>query len=329
MQSDTAPLEAQDPASTSTVPLGTSDDGAHHDDDGDKHSSNQTEPASQEQSQEQQEELEDDHGAKRRNLYTKMAITLVLLGFITFVIVDSVTNQYVKTGIENFLEWMEENPAEGFFAFVLLCFLTTMLFIPGILLTVGSGFVFSNTFGLGVGILAGTVAAFLGSFSGSVVSFLLGRFLLRDCVSGLTKKFTLLEALDSAFEEKGFRIMVLLRLSPLIYASPYLNYGAGGTSISFWDYTLAMFAILPGTVMFVFLGASAGSLADGGDEEEEEEDSVVTTIVLVVGIVISVVAVACTSYYAKVELNKIAAAASNQDEGVELLEEAGSGSTTS
>jgi uncharacterized membrane protein YdjX (TVP38/TMEM64 family) len=261
---------------------------------------------------------EEDENAKLINCYKKTALTLVLVIFIAFVIVDAATSQYIKTAISSFFEWMENNPRQGFFAFVMVAFTSTMLFIPGILLAIGAGFAFSSAFGLGVGILVGTLAVFLGFTAGAIVSFLLGRFLLRDCVSGLTKKFPLLEALDNAFEEKGFRIMVLLRLSPLIYAAPALNYGAGGTSIYFWDYTLAMVAIIPCTVFFVFLGASAGSLAGGDDDEGSEDDSSGTSkSVMIIGIVVSVIAAAGTSYYAKVELDKVAAASKQEEEGEE------------
>jgi uncharacterized membrane protein YdjX (TVP38/TMEM64 family) len=242
---------------------------------------------------------------KKRNCYKKTAIALILVAFITFVVVDSLTHQYIKDGVNDFLEWIEANPVEGFFAFMLVCFVTTILFIPGVILTVGAGFVFASTFGLGVGVLLGTVAVFVGASAGAIASFLLGRFLLRDCIYGLTKKYTIFEALDHAFEENGFRILALLRLSPLVYVSPYLNYGAGGTAVSFWAYVWALFAILPGTVLYVFLGASAGSLADSA---QSGDDSTVTTIVIVVGIVFSFLAVALTSYYAKKELNKVARA---------------------
>jgi uncharacterized membrane protein YdjX (TVP38/TMEM64 family) len=143
----------------------------------------------------------------------------------------------------------------------------------------------------------------LGASAGAIASFLLGRFLLRDWVSGLTKKYAIFEALDTAFEEKGFRIMVLLRLSPIIPFNA-INYIAGVTAISFWSYMWALFAILPGTILYVFLGASAGSLTDSASSGD---NGTLTIIVVVAGVVFGVIAVGVTSYYAKVELNKVVA----------------------
>jgi uncharacterized membrane protein YdjX (TVP38/TMEM64 family) len=263
-----------------------------------------------------EEEPEEEVSEKKRtrNCYLKTAVAFLLILFVAFVIADSLTNGYVKDGITGFLEWIEANPVGGVFAFTIVVFVTTLLFVPGVILTLGAGFVFANTFGLGVGIVLGTLAVFVGGSAGAIVSFLLGRFLLRDCVTKLTKKFDFFKALDNAFDEKGFRIMILLRLSPLIYNSPYLNYGAGGTAISFWAFVLSLFAILPGTVLMVFLGASAGSLAT-------ESDSVVQTIVLVVGIVLSFFAVALVSYNAKKELATIIAANNRNDTAAEEIDD--------
>lgn len=273
------------------------------------------------ESPESEEEVSEEENRRlKRNRRIKAAVGLFLLAFVAFVVTDSLTNSYLKSGMTSFLEWVEDNPGGGVIAFVIVIFFTTMLFIPGIILTFGSGYVFANSFGLGVGVLLGSVAVFIGASAGAMVSFLLGRFLLRDCVSGLTKRFKLLEAVDSAMEEKGLRIMLLLRLSPIIYASPYLNYGSGGMAISFWAYSVALFAILPSTVMFVFLGASAGSLADssGGG------DSTTTTVVLVVGIVFSVFAIGLTTFYAKQELQKVTSASqeANAHNDMELVENA-------
>lgn len=246
---------------------------------------------------------EEEQLLKRRNCFKKIAIAIILLTFIGFVIGDSLTNKYVRDGIQSFLEWIEENPVPGIFAFMGVYFLATVLFVPGSILTLGAGFVFAKAFGLGVGLLLGTISVFVGASAGAIVAFLVGRFLLRDWVENLTKKYAIMEALDTAFAEKGLRIMTLLRLSPIIPFNA-INFIVGVTALSFWSYVWAMLAILPGTFFYVFLGASAGSLvdsADGGD------NSWVTYVIISVGIVFGLVAIILTSYYAKKELNKIIA----------------------
>lgn len=167
----------------------------------------------------------------------------------------------------------------------------------------GAGFVFSSAFGLGLGVCLGTFAVFVGASAGALVAFLLGRYLFRDSVSGLSKKYRIFEALDVALAEKGFRIMLLLRLSPIIPFN-FLNYIAGVTSITFWSYCWANFGILPGTILYVFLGASAGSLTDSASSGDS---MTVTIVVIVVGVVLGFIAIAVTSYYARQELSKVVA----------------------
>jgi preprotein translocase subunit SecG len=83
-----------------------------------------------------------------------------------------------------------------------------------------------------------------------------------------------------------------------------VNYIAGVTSISFVNYCIALFAILPGTILYVFVGASAGSLADSASSGD---NATITIIVIVVGAVFGIFAIVLTSIYAKRELNRVIA----------------------
>merc|ERR1712238_50679 len=236
-----------------------------------------------------------------------------------------------------FLEWIEDNPTLGVIAFIGVYFICTVCFIPGSILTLGAGFVFSaSTSSLWTGVLLGTIAVFIGASLGAIASFLLGRYLFRDgFVARLTKKYTVFEAIDNALAEKGFRIMVLLRLSPII---PFnvLNYVSGITAIKLFHYCIACFAMLPGTILYVFLGASAGSLSeiDGNEDDNnvdlvddeyieqlEKEDKTVTIVVIVVGVIFGVLAIAVTSYYAKHELNKVIEKKEQEQEQEQQVEE--------
>jgi len=238
---------------------------------------------------------------KKKACYKKAFFALIIVGFIAYVIADSLTTGHVSGAVQDFLKWIEANPVAGLFAFIGVYFVATVFFIPGSILTLGAGFVFANAFGLGLGVALGVLAVFVGASTGACAAFLLGRYLLRDWVSNLAQKYAIFQALDVAFEEKGLRIMTLLRLSPLIPFNA-INWVAGITSLKFYEYVIALIGILPGTTLFVFLGASAGSLADSASSGD---NTTVTIIVAVVGIVFGIAAVGVTSYYAKKELNRI------------------------
>merc|ERR1712232_1168639 len=51
----------------------------------------------------------------RFEFYKKLVIGLALVGFIIFVVVDSITTKYFQSAIGTFLEWVGRNPAAGFF----------------------------------------------------------------------------------------------------------------------------------------------------------------------------------------------------------------------
>jgi uncharacterized membrane protein YdjX (TVP38/TMEM64 family) len=233
-----------------------------------------------------------------------------LVGVIIYVIVDSITAGNVRRALESYLGWIQLNPGPGTVSFALVYAVATVLFVPGSILTLGAGFVFAATFGLGVGIFVGAVVVFVGASLGAVGSFLLARFLMRRQVEKLSRKYAIFEAIDTAIKENGFKIFVLLRLSPLI---PYnvFNYIGGVSAVSFRSYCLALVGILPGTILYVFLGASAGSLTESA---MTGSDPTITIIILVLGLVPSVAAVWLTARYAKRELNRTLEARRSREE---------------
>ena len=149
--------------------------------------------------------------------------------------------------------------------------------------------------------MLGSLSVFVGAFLGAEASFLLARYLFRTQVEKLTRRYAIFEAIDNALRENGLKIFILLRLSPII---PYnvFNYLGGVTQISFRDYTLALFAILPGTILYVFLGASAGSLTESA---MSGSDPTVTIIIVVIGTIFGIASIWLTTRYAKQELNRI------------------------
>ena len=82
------------------------------------------------------------------------------------------------------------------------------------------------------------------------------------------------------------------------HLSPFFTF----TPLSSFRYAWANLFILPGTILFCFLGATAGSLADSG---ASGDSGVVTIVTIVVGVVFGVLAIVVVSFYAKKELNKV------------------------
>lgn len=127
----------------------------------------------------------------------KVLIAICILSVIIYAIVDSQTNQYIKTGFENFLDWTSTHLVGGAFALVAVYAIATVAFVPGAVLTIGSGFVYGNALGLGWGVAVASAVVFVGASTGAIISFLLGRYLMREWVGErFVERYPVIKALD-------------------------------------------------------------------------------------------------------------------------------------
>jgi uncharacterized membrane protein YdjX (TVP38/TMEM64 family) len=153
-----------------------------------------------------------------------------------------------------FLAWIERAGSWGPVLLAAAYIPATVLLIPGSLLTLGAGFAF--------GLVLGTIIVSVGSVLGSCAAFVLGRTLLRGWVEKQLDARPRLRAIDEAVARDGFKIALLIRLSP---AFPYslLGYVFGVTRISFRDHLFASWiGMLPGTILYVYLGCAGRHVAD-------------------------------------------------------------------
>lgn len=153
------------------------------------------------------------------------------------------------------LQWINGLGPAGALAFIALYAVAAVAFLPGSILTLGAGAVF--------GIVAGTIYAFTGATLGAIAAFLVGRYLARGWVAGKIKDNPKFLAIDRAVGQAGFKIVLLTRLSP-VFPFNLLNYAFGITAVSLRDYALASIGMIPGALMYVYIGSLAGSLATLG-----------------------------------------------------------------
>lgn len=105
----------------------------------------------------------------------------------------------------------------------------------------------------------GTLAVFIGAWTGSVIAFLLGKYVFREKSEEFARRFSVTKALDKAIQTEGLKIVLLLRLCPLVPFT-YFNYVMGITGVSFFDYAIGGFGMVPGTIVYVFVGTTIGSI---------------------------------------------------------------------
>lgn len=148
-------------------------------------------------------------------------------------------------------------------------------FVPGSLMSMLAG----ATWGVAGGVMVIAPGCALASF----LSAALGRTLLREPTLALVDRYPALAALDRVIGDDAFRVVTLLRLSPIL---PFAvsNYGLGTTSASLRAITAGtLVGIVPITTVWVYLGSIAGDAVKNG----VIPDSPLHSIMLVSGLFIT------------------------------------------
>lgn len=167
----------------------------------------------------------------------------------------------VKEWLVKILEWTGQLGFWGPVFVIVLYIVACILFLPGSVLTLGTGFVFE--------LFVGTIAVSIGSTLGACAAFWVGRTVARGWISSKVATNDKFTAIDDAVGGQGFKIVLLTRLSP-VFPFNLLNYAFGLTKVSFAQYALASWiGMLPGTIMYVYFGATLRSLADAATGKVE------------------------------------------------------------
>jgi uncharacterized membrane protein YdjX (TVP38/TMEM64 family) len=157
------------------------------------------------------------------------------------------------------LDWLEGLGALAPVFFIVTYVLTTVLFVPGFILTLGAGILF--------GVVLGTATVSIAATLGATAAFIIGRYLAREWVEQKIQGRPKFAAVDKAVAREGWKIVLLTRLSP-IFPFNLLNYAFGLTRVSLGGYFLASWiGMLPGTLMYVYIGSLIGNLALLGTDE--------------------------------------------------------------
>jgi uncharacterized membrane protein YdjX (TVP38/TMEM64 family) len=189
--------------------------------------------------------------------------------------------------LQQSLAWIDSLGAIGAIAFIGLYIIATIAFLPAFILTLGAGVLF------GVG--WGSIYVFVGATLGSIAAFLVGRYLVRDWVVQKIASNDKFSAIDRAVGKEGLKIVILTRLSP-IFPFNLLNYAFGVTGVSLRDYIIGSIGMMPGTLMFVYIGSLAGNLAALGTDTQVANPTLQWTL-RIVGLLATI---AVTIYVSKI-----------------------------
>ncbi|KAL1806587.1 hypothetical protein DCAR_0832404 [Daucus carota subsp. sativus] len=219
-------------------------------------------------------------------------ITLLII-LIAAIIVACFTLPVEKI-LKEFLVWIKHDLGNwGPLVLAVAYIPLTILAVPAAVLSLGGGYLF----GLTVGFCADSI----GATAGATVAFLLGKTIARSFVVSKSKDYPQLQAVSLAIEKSGFKIVVLLRLVPLLPFS-MLNYLLSVTPIPLGKYMVASWVgMMPMTLALVYIGTTLKNISD---VTEWHEFSNTRWAFLILGVVLSVVLTICITKVAKSALDK-------------------------
>ena len=181
----------------------------------------------------------------------QLPIARILIALVTAGLLFSFGRQ-VAYLIPEFARWVEGLGALGPVVFIVGYIGATVAFVPGSVLTLAAGAIF--------GLAWGTVYVMVGATLGAAAAFMVSRYVARSAVENRLSGNERFGAIDRAVGQQGFKIVLLLRLSP-VFPFNMLNYALGLTNVRFVDFVAASIGMLPGSLLYAYYGKLAGDVA--------------------------------------------------------------------
>ncbi len=156
--------------------------------------------------------------------------------------------------MQQFRLWIAGQGAWGALIYGAVYATALIVMAPAAPFTIGAGLIYG---------FWGFPLAWLSATAGGSLAFLVSRHVVRGRVAGMIASSAALRAIDRAVADDGWRVVGLLRLSPLM---PFnlQNYALGASSVGFWPYVAATgVGIAPGCLLYVYLGV-IGQSSGGG-----------------------------------------------------------------
>jgi uncharacterized membrane protein YdjX (TVP38/TMEM64 family) len=179
--------------------------------------------------------------------------------------------------------------------------LGTVALVPAAVLAMVAGALFGVLHGFGI--------AFTGALLGSTAAFLVARHGARGGTARWIERraahhalFDRIARVDRSLGRRGLLLVFLLRLSPFV---PYnvLNYALGLTGVRLRDYVLGSAGMLPGALVYAYLGDLAGDIAAAAAGHGKPDGT--PLLVLLPGLLVTLAAAWLIGRYARRELEAI------------------------
>jgi len=153
-------------------------------------------------------------------------------------------------------QWLDRIGGWAAPLFIVADMLVVVFVLPGVILTLGAGFLF--------GVLKGTLYVVIGTTLGATVAFIIARYFFGEKTARFVLTRSKLKVMDGVVKQEGFKIVLLTRLVPF-FPFKLSNYFFGLTKVSLHHFFFGvLFGIIPITVNNVYIGSLAADLSTLG-----------------------------------------------------------------
>ena len=186
--------------------------------------------------------------AQRRRKVIRAVVGIALV--LAFIVCVRTLKQ--AGAFERALQWLASLGPWAPVMFVVLYVVAALLMIPASILTIGGGMLF--------GLVRGGTYVLTAALIAATLCFLIARHIARGWISHRLEAHPKFIALDQAVAREGWKIVAMVRFAP-VFPFSITSYGFGLTRVPLWHYVLASFAMIPGTLWYVYLGTLVGDIA--------------------------------------------------------------------
>lgn len=195
-------------------------------------------------------------GYWREKLSIASGVLIAVLFLVAVLVVDE-----VQEGALALLHWVDGLGSWGVLFYFGLYVAIVVLLLPGILFTLGAGFLF--------GFALGGLVIILALATGSGLAFLIARYAFGERLSRKIQEHPRIRILNRGLRREGWKIVLLSRFLPL-FPFKVSNYFFGLTSIPFRHFFFAnMVGVIPISLTNVYVGSLAAELADLTEREAQ------------------------------------------------------------
>lgn len=163
--------------------------------------------------------------------------------------------------------WLSSLGSWAYPAFTGIYVLATLMGLPAIFLFLAAGSLF--------GFIPGLILVSFSDTLSVALCYVLGRTVARRTIHKWIADRPKWGKLDKAVAKKGWKIVFLTRLSPIV-PSNVLNYGFSLTKINFWQYMFVSWvAMLPVISLYVYLASVGTNIISGNQDPKHIAASVI------------------------------------------------------